>query len=291
MSVVKEDVEQKLRLKVDIKMEKKRIKDIRWLSFGGVTRGTPQQDIIEEVAQTIVSTIPRTVHPPQQHHRKQHLQNVFELQGFWHILNEFPKKIVPDAVKNLNNPRHATIGVPVGLNVCFKSTKQVYKHVSNKNGASISGKKKQVEIVKQEVSNSNLFDALNSIENDDDLGTNGRISKSAEMGSLNVAHVKDTAFCRFAKDNSTAFCLISSCVFLLRFGSTIWFCVLLIEDISCVFPREDSAHFKTWLRFVSRLLAFCLKTFCVLSQDLVAFCLKTSCVLSQDLPHFVSRLT
>ncbi|GKA58954.1 hypothetical protein Tco_0758267 [Tanacetum coccineum] len=49
-------------------------------------------------------------------------------------------------------------------------------------------KKKQAEVVRQEVSNSNQFDALNSIENDDELGTNGGISKLAEMGSLNVAH-------------------------------------------------------------------------------------------------------
>nr|GEX06989.1 hypothetical protein [Tanacetum cinerariifolium] len=76
------------------------------------------------------------------------------------------------------------------------------------------------------------------------------------------------------------------------------FCVLLIEDSSCVLPREDSASFKTWLRFVSRLgcvltrrlPAFCLKTSCILSQDLVAFCLKTSCVLSQNLLRFASGL-
>nr|GEV71616.1 hypothetical protein [Tanacetum cinerariifolium] len=60
--------------------------------------------------------------------------------------------------------------------------------------------------------------------------------------------------------------------------------------------QRDSAHFKTWLRFVSRLLAFCLKTSCILSQDflrfasrLPAFCLKTSCVLPQDFMRFVSR--
>nr|GEV02968.1 hypothetical protein [Tanacetum cinerariifolium] len=80
-----------------------------------------------------------------------------------------------------------------------------------------------------------------------------------------------------------AFC---SCVLL----SAIWFCVLLIEDISCVLPREDSAHFKTWFHFVSSLVAFCLKTSYILSQDLVAFCLKTCFVLSQDLLRFVSRL-
>nr|GEW18581.1 integrase, catalytic region, zinc finger, CCHC-type, peptidase aspartic, catalytic [Tanacetum cinerariifolium] len=83
----------------------------------------------------------------------------------------------------------------------------------------------------------------------------------------------------------------------LRFGSAFWFCVLLIEDISCVLPREDSTHFKTWLRFVSRLTAFCLKTYYVLSRDFLrfvsrpsAFCLKTYCILSQDLLCFVSRL-
>nr|GEV84465.1 integrase, catalytic region, zinc finger, CCHC-type, peptidase aspartic, catalytic [Tanacetum cinerariifolium] len=76
----------------------------------------------------------------------------------------------------------------------------------------------------------------------------------------------------------------------LRFGSAFCICVLLIEDISCILPREDSAHFKTWFRFVSRLPAFCLKTSYIFSQDLVAFCLKTSCVLSQDLLRFVSRL-
>nr|GEU40891.1 integrase, catalytic region, zinc finger, CCHC-type, peptidase aspartic, catalytic [Tanacetum cinerariifolium] len=54
-----------------------------------------------------------------------------------------------------------------------------------------------------------------------------------------------------------------------------------------VYHRGDSAHFNTWLRFVSRPPAFCLKTSCVLSQDLLrfvsrllAFCLKASCVLS-----------
>nr|GEW49529.1 hypothetical protein [Tanacetum cinerariifolium] len=51
------------------------------------------------------------------------------------------------------------------------------------------------------------------------------------------------------------------------------------------------------LRFVSRHVALCLKTCCVLSQDslcfisrLVAFCLKARCVLSQDSLRFVSKL-
>ncbi|GKC18887.1 RNA-directed DNA polymerase, eukaryota, partial [Tanacetum coccineum] len=60
--------------------------------------------------------------------------------------------------------------------------KGFYIPVSNKNGANISGKKKQAEVSTQEVSNSNPFDALNSIKNDDDLGTNVGISSSAGKG-------------------------------------------------------------------------------------------------------------
>ncbi|GJX47709.1 hypothetical protein Tco_0272899 [Tanacetum coccineum] len=78
---------------------------------------------------------------------------------FGHCLNECPKKIASDAVKNLNNTRQDTRGVP-----------------------------KQGDLARQVVSNSNPFDALNSIKYDDYLGTNGGIYKSAEMGSLNVVH-------------------------------------------------------------------------------------------------------
>nr|GEX42999.1 hypothetical protein [Tanacetum cinerariifolium] len=107
---------------------------------------------------------------------------------FGHVLNECPKKIFSDVVKNLKNPRQATKGVSVDPKVSFKLTKQIYKPVSNKNGASTSGKEKQAEVSRQEVNNSNPFNALNSIENDDELGTNRGNTKSARKGSLNVVH-------------------------------------------------------------------------------------------------------
>ncbi|GJU07002.1 hypothetical protein Tco_1123432 [Tanacetum coccineum] len=69
---------------------------------------------------------------------------------FGHVLNECPKKIVLDVVKNLNNPRQATRGVLVVPKVSFKSTKQIYKPISNKNGASTSGRKKQAKMSRQE---------------------------------------------------------------------------------------------------------------------------------------------
>nr|GEU29709.1 hypothetical protein [Tanacetum cinerariifolium] len=87
-----------------------------------------------------------------------------------------------DVVKNSNTPRQATRGVSVGPKVSFKSTKQIYKLVSNKDGASTSGKKKQAEVARQEVINLNPSEALNLIENDDDLGTNGRSSSSDGKG-------------------------------------------------------------------------------------------------------------
>nr|GEU88440.1 reverse transcriptase domain-containing protein [Tanacetum cinerariifolium] len=112
--------------------------------------------------------------------------------------------------------------------------------------------------------------------------------------------------CEIFDDNSTAFCLISSCVLLLRFGSAFClktFCVLS-QDLLCFVSRLPAFCLKTscvlsqdFMRFVSRLLAFCLKTSCVLSLDflrfvsrLLVFCLKTSCVLSLDFLRFVSRL-
>ncbi|GKB45412.1 hypothetical protein Tco_0896165 [Tanacetum coccineum] len=66
------------------------------------------------------------------------------------------------------NPRQAAKGVPVGPKVNFKPLKQVYRQVS-KNTVSTSGKKKQDAVPGQEVSNSNPFDALNSIEYDNDF--------------------------------------------------------------------------------------------------------------------------
>ncbi|GJZ25194.1 hypothetical protein Tco_0562653 [Tanacetum coccineum] len=81
---------------------------------------------------------------------------------FGHVLDECPNKIVSDVGKNLKTLRQAARGVKVGP-------------------------KKQAELSSQNVSNSNPFDALNSVEDDDDLGTNVRNLKSAGNGSLKVA--------------------------------------------------------------------------------------------------------
>ncbi|GKC02506.1 hypothetical protein Tco_0994116, partial [Tanacetum coccineum] len=48
---------------------------------------------------------------------------------------------------------------------------------------SMSGNIQGVQVARQDVSNSNTFDVLNSIENDDDLGTNERNSKFLGKGA------------------------------------------------------------------------------------------------------------
>ncbi|GJV49979.1 hypothetical protein Tco_1440191 [Tanacetum coccineum] len=67
-----------------------------------------------------------------------------------------------------------------------------------------SGKKKQVAIACKEVSNSNPFDVLNSVERDDDLGTNvggGGIQSRIGMGLILVSPTEYTFF-NFASSSS-----------------------------------------------------------------------------------------
>ncbi|GJX38544.1 hypothetical protein Tco_0251847 [Tanacetum coccineum] len=107
---------------------------------------------------------------------------------FGHRLNECPMKILSNVAKNLNNLRQATRGVLVDPKVSFNSTKQIYRHVSNKNSASTSGKKKQAEVSRQE---GNKIDKLerqildgNIIFVDDDgnpLAHTGKVDSESEV--------------------------------------------------------------------------------------------------------------
>ncbi|GKE58950.1 retrovirus-related pol polyprotein from transposon TNT 1-94 [Tanacetum coccineum] len=72
---------------------------------------------------------------------------------FGHVHDECPKNKDSDVVKNMKKPSQTHRGVPVGHKTDAKPT--------------------------IEVSNSNPFDVLNSVENDVDLGTNGGTSNLA----------------------------------------------------------------------------------------------------------------
>nr|GEU89345.1 hypothetical protein [Tanacetum cinerariifolium] len=79
----------------------------------------------------------------------------------------------PDEHIEKNNPSQAPRGIPVGPKVGFKPFKQVYRPVFRKNNANTSGNKNKKAESTKEVSNPKLFDVLNLVENDIDLGTNG----------------------------------------------------------------------------------------------------------------------
>ncbi|GKA06977.1 hypothetical protein Tco_0686201 [Tanacetum coccineum] len=96
---------------------------------------------------------------------------------FGHVLDDCTKRIVSNVLKN---PIQAARGVQVGSKVGFKQIKQVYQPISKKNGDNTSGEKKQVGVASQKASNLNPFDALDSVENDDDLGINKGNSKLYE---------------------------------------------------------------------------------------------------------------
>ncbi|GJS43860.1 hypothetical protein Tco_0812807 [Tanacetum coccineum] len=101
-------------------------------------------------------------------------------EGFYTCIDELPKNIDSDVVKHIKKTSQTPRGVPVGAKVGFKPVKQVYRQVSKKNNVDTSSTKKKDAEPTIEVSNSNPFDVLNSVENDVDLGTNGGTSNLAK---------------------------------------------------------------------------------------------------------------
>nr|GEU68828.1 hypothetical protein [Tanacetum cinerariifolium] len=95
---------------------------------------------------------------------------------FGDVHAECPKNTDSNVVKSMKKPGQAPRGVPVGPKVGFKPVKQVFRQLSKKNNVNTSGNKKKEADAEPtiNVSNSNLFDVLNSVENDVDLGTNGK---------------------------------------------------------------------------------------------------------------------
>nr|GFB39968.1 hypothetical protein [Tanacetum cinerariifolium] len=74
--------------------------------------------------------------------------------------------------KTMMKPSQTSHGVSVGLKIGFKPQKE-YRPISKKPNASSSGNKKKGVEPTIEVSNSNPFDVLNSLDHDVEFGTNG----------------------------------------------------------------------------------------------------------------------
>ncbi|GJR01056.1 cytokinin dehydrogenase 3-like protein [Tanacetum coccineum] len=90
---------------------------------------------------------------------------------FGHIHEECLKNAGAGEKKTVKKPSQTSQGVPVGPKIGFKPQKE-YRHVPKKPNASSSGNKNKGVETTIEVSNSNPFDVLNSIDNDVEFGTN-----------------------------------------------------------------------------------------------------------------------
>ncbi|PWA58725.1 reverse transcriptase domain-containing protein [Artemisia annua] len=97
-----------------------------------------------------------------------------------HVVDEPKKQNGKNNDDFQHAPKRAVLGINMSLKFQFKSTKQVYKPISKKSGASTSDTKKNPETTRQEASTSNPFDALMSVDNDDVLGANWGSSIGAE---------------------------------------------------------------------------------------------------------------
>ncbi|GJS13057.1 RNA-directed DNA polymerase, eukaryota, reverse transcriptase zinc-binding domain protein [Tanacetum coccineum] len=89
---------------------------------------------------------------------------------FGHIHKECPKNTGADEKKTVKKPSQTSRGVLVGLKMGLKPQKE-YRPVPKKTTASSSGNKKKGVEPTIEVSNSNPFDVLNLVDNDEELGT------------------------------------------------------------------------------------------------------------------------
>ncbi|GJX55110.1 hypothetical protein Tco_0285007 [Tanacetum coccineum] len=104
---------------------------------------------------------------------------------FRHVHKECPKNISAGASKTLEKNSQTPKGILVGQKMGFK-LKQVFQPVSKKSTTNTHDKINNPESTK-EVSKSNPFEVLTSVDNDVNLGTNGGIANSADKETNNVS--------------------------------------------------------------------------------------------------------
>ncbi|GJT35114.1 retrovirus-related pol polyprotein from transposon TNT 1-94 [Tanacetum coccineum] len=101
---------------------------------------------------------------------------------FRHIHEECLKNTGASEKKTMKKPSQTSQGVLVGPKMGFKPQKE-YRPVPKKSTVSFSGNKKKGVKPTIEVSNSNSFDVLNSVDNDVEFGTNGRTTNLVNNGA------------------------------------------------------------------------------------------------------------
>ncbi|GKB16966.1 hypothetical protein Tco_0850889 [Tanacetum coccineum] len=114
------------------------------------------------------------------------------------IVEECPKNIGLGMAKNLKKPSQTSRSVLVGLKLGFKPHKE-YRPVPKKPTTSLSGNKKKGVAHTNEVSNSNPFDVLNSVDNDVEFATNGGttnlVNNGANSSGSSFINVENSSTC------------------------------------------------------------------------------------------------
>ncbi|GJY78189.1 hypothetical protein Tco_0987232 [Tanacetum coccineum] len=110
---------------------------------------------------------------------------------FGHTQEECPKNIGLGVVKNLKKSSQTSRGVLISSKVGFKPHKE-YRPVPKKPTASPSGNKNKGMAHTNEVSNSNPFDILNSVDNNVELGNNEETTNLVNNGA-NLTILMDEA--------------------------------------------------------------------------------------------------
>ncbi|GKE73530.1 nucleotide-diphospho-sugar transferase [Tanacetum coccineum] len=101
---------------------------------------------------------------------------------FGHIHEECPNNTGAGEKKTVKKPSQTSRGVPVGPKMGFKPQKE-YRPILKKPNVSSSGNKEKGVEPTIEVSNSNSFDVLNSVNNDVEFGTNGGTTNLVNNGA------------------------------------------------------------------------------------------------------------
>ncbi|GJR38524.1 putative reverse transcriptase domain-containing protein [Tanacetum coccineum] len=93
---------------------------------------------------------------------------------FGHVQEQCPKNIGTSVIMNLKKASQTPKGISVGQKMGFKPTKQVYQLVSKKPTTNTSKNKKNNVEPTKEVSKTNPFEVLASVENDVELDDEGK---------------------------------------------------------------------------------------------------------------------
>nr|GEZ99028.1 hypothetical protein [Tanacetum cinerariifolium] len=109
---------------------------------------------------------------------------------FGHVLKERLNNIDVGGTNSLKKTSQTPKGISIGQKMGFKP-KQVFQPVSKKSTDNTCGKKKNNSESTKEISKSNHFEVLTSVDNDVDLGTNEGISNSADKGTGKLMFVDD----------------------------------------------------------------------------------------------------